>query len=164
MRTAPLLTLDIPPQTGWRWGVRLLGLMAGASLLGWLWQGDAVAVDGVHLAVGIAASGVLLAALGRVDATPCRLGWDGSAWTLEADAGRGAMRASGRLRVTLDVSVAMLLRFEPEAGADAGRPVRWIPVSSRRFPPAQWQALRRTVYSAPPHAGGSPGGDGPRTE
>ena len=156
--------LDIPPQTGWRWAVRLLGLTAGASLLGWLWQVDAVAIDGVHLAVGLVASGVLVVALGRVDATPCRLGWDGSAWRLDADAAQGGVPVSGRLRVMLDLSVAMLLRFEPEdatAGAQSGC---WIPVSSRRLPPAQWQALRRTVYSAPPHAGGPPGGDGPRTE
>lgn len=138
--------------------------MAGSSLLVWMWQADPAALDVARLSTAVAATLALLAALGHVDATPCRLGWDGADWSVDTG-GRGeAQPVRGRLKVMLDLSVAMLLRFQPEDAAAPRRAARWIPVSRRGLPPAQWQALRRTVYSAPPHAGGSPGGDGPRTE
>ena len=162
MRTAPPLTVDIPRQTAWQVGAGLLVLAAAASLLVWALQTDPQARGPVFWLVTMLAVACLVAALGRVSAAPCRLHWDGRAWSAGDGAGRGGALVGGRLRVTLDLSVAMLLRFDGDPGS---RPAaRWIPVSRSGLAPAQWQALRRTVYSSPPHAGGSPGGDGPRTE
>jgi toxin CptA len=65
------------------------------------------------------------------------LAWDGERWSWHGDDGGG----SGRLEKVLDVQARMLLRWHPEGGPSA-----WLWVE-RMAAPADWNALRRAVYS-----------------
>jgi hypothetical protein len=164
VRAAPPLTVDIPRQAVWQIGVGLLVLAAALSWFTWIRQAGPDTAGPAWWVVSGLALAALLAGLSRVVSPPCRLCWDGTAWSAGERAAHVEALPRGRLQVTLDLSVALLLRFEPDTVAGARRAVRWIPVGRAGLPPAQWQALRRTVYSAPPHAGNPHGGDGPRTE
>jgi hypothetical protein len=152
--------VELPRDLAWPLLVAVLVMAAALGLLAWLLGPRGM--DSGAAWMGLAASlACLLLAVPAATAPPSRLRWDGQRWFLGRPG--GAAEAPGCLRVMLDLSWGMLMRFDADSGVSPWRrTVRWLPVR-RACLPASWSVLRRTVYSAPPAAGGT-GGDGPHTE
>ena len=146
MRTAPALTVDVPVPTGWRVGVAGLTALAAAVLTAWT-LAETPDLSPTWFA-GLAVSGgmCLILALRLVWLQPCRLRWDGEQWLIGGAGAPDEQLRPGRLRVMLDLSSAMLLRFD--AAGQGHHVVCWIPVSHAGLG-ARWPAWRLTVYSAP---------------
>jgi toxin CptA len=102
------------------------------------------------LAFGVAAACMAVALLSWLRSPAGALRWDGDAWTWEGPREPEA----GRPAIALDLQARLLLQWRNEAGR-----VRWFWLA-RTSAPADWDALRRAVYSrasAPvPRAGEPP--------
>jgi hypothetical protein len=126
----------------WRGASALIGAAATAVACAWLTQ----SLEGAWLAaIPVACAGlVLTVALARPVAA-FSLRWDTESWQLGPESSRGQEPRAGRVRVALDLGSWLLLRFS----VDSSRRVTWLPVQ-RAGHEADWPALRRTVYGAPP--------------
>ena len=100
----------------------------------------------------VAACGLAAAALWLRSPTGV-LAWEGGAWQWR----QGAAAEAGRPEPALDFQARMLLRWLPAPGGPRWR-TRWMWVE-RRAGAADWDALRRAVYSRASHA--APHGDPP---
>ena len=114
-------------------GAFLLGAwLAGAAAMG-MWTAESAGPDWRH-----AAGWAMLAVVGFSALQQWRssisgdLTWDGSAWRWQQQAGTVA--------VHLDLQRVLLLRWQGESGGC------WLCLE-RNTAPAQWNALRRAVYS-----------------
>ncbi len=114
----------------------LLVLLALAAAVAWTLQSSAfgwrqaLAFGAVLASGGFAGVGWLRSATGV-------LRWDGENWQWQ----EGLEPQAGTLELALDLQSRMLLRWQ-----GAGRTRRWLWVE-RQGAPADWQALRRGVYS-----------------
>lgn len=129
-----------------------LWLLALAVNLAWTLLATA---PGWRQALGfgaVAACGLLAAALWWRSATGT-LAWEGGGWQWRQD---GTAEA-GRPELALDLQARMLLRWLPAQGRARWR-TRWMWVE-RRAAAADWDALRRAVYSRATNA--APHGDPP---
>jgi hypothetical protein len=114
-------------------GLALLGLVGAAAFalqsaqFGWR-QG---------LVIALAAACGALAALGWLRSPPGVLHWNGLAWEWE----ESAAVATGQPSIALDLQSRLLLRWHAAGGAH-----RWLWLQQESVP-ADWEALRRAVYS-----------------
>ena len=79
---------------------------------------------------------------------PMSLRWDTQRWYLSAVPAAGREPRAGRLTISMDLGVWMLLRFVPDDASVFQRGT-WLPVQ-RLGHEAAWHALRCTVYCARP--------------
>jgi hypothetical protein len=79
---------------------------------------------------------------------PVSLRWDTQRWYLGAELAPRREPPAGRLTVSMDLGVWMLLRFVPDDASLFQRGT-WLPVQMRGHE-AAWHALRCTVYCARP--------------
>lgn len=143
--------VDLPVPRGWRVAVIALAGLAAAVLLAWVLAAPPDLSPALMAAVAGLAGACVPVALRLARLGPCRVSWDGEDWRLGAMGAPPDQLRPGRLRVMLDFSGAMLLRFDESRPGRGAR--HWIPVS-RGALGAGWPAWRLTVYSAPhrPHA------------
>jgi hypothetical protein len=137
MRRTPPVRVQLEPQPAVQGVVALIAALAAAGLAGW-------AVSHRESAWALWLLLPLVAAWGWRSAAvlPRRLRWDGQGWWLtEAHA---SAETAVNLVVLIDLDGWLLLRATPGP--------RWLPLS-RRQQPAQWGALRATLFAA--SAGGS---------
>lgn len=115
----------------------LLCWLAGlAALLAWSWQSAAAGWVRAGAFFLLAACGVW-AAFACVRAPRGTLAWTGTGWRWQ-DA---AQEEEGATQLALDLQAALLLRWQSASGG-----VRWFWIE-RDAAPADWDALRRAVYS-----------------
>lgn len=159
MRACAPLTVEVPRDLAWPLFVATLAATAASGVAAWLVQVGAQATA-FGPAVAVAAFCCTVLALPAAAMPPRRLRWDGQRWYVGGPGGLDEQ--AGEVRVMLDLSFMMLLRFEAEGGSWLW-PTCWLAVRRQRLA-APWGDLRRTVYSAPPLLGGMSSGDGPHTE
>jgi hypothetical protein len=144
--------------------------LAAVVTLRWAWLWLAVPLEGLSAWSG---AGWVVAAIGatlcgawvwrHAGSGPVRLSWDGACWHWQAGA---AAPQAGRVRVVFDLGRCLLLAFDPDPPASAGRPqggrAAWPPRrwtawrgSARRWrviDDAAAQAARAALYAAAPAA------------
>jgi hypothetical protein len=140
MHAAPSVSYPVG-RTAWAgWLCALAGFAGLLAVVTWSVQS---ADPGWRHAAGFAA--VLacgcLAARGWQGSPAGVLRWDGAAWQWE----EGARAGTGRPEITLDLQSRMLLRWSAD-GAGTGAATRWFWLE-RKAKEADWDALRRAVYS-----------------
>ncbi len=148
MHASPSFQMTVRCFSVWRVASLLLVVAATGVVAAWaqralepsaMWVGASIAV----LALSSVA---LLAQAWRLQ--PVSLRWDTQRWHLGFPEASGRGPRSGRLAVSMDLGVWMLLRFKPDDASVLHRGT-WLPVQ-RLGHEAAWHALRCTVYCARP--------------
>jgi hypothetical protein len=148
MRAAPPAQAPSDGAGFWQFAQCTLHGLAAGSLVGWLasaWLGSGAAAAALGLTGALTAGA---AAAWFIRPSPCRLVWDGAAWSLH----RAAVPVlPGRPEVMMAFAGWMLLRFTPSPGS--GR-AAWLSLT-RREAGAHWHGLCAAVYAghAPAPAG-----------
>lgn len=156
MQSVPTAIWPRPRCTAWRMLVAGLGLTSLGGLLAWAGslQEWALWPTGAALLVAcLAAAAACEVAFQRPD----ELRFEEGHWWMSD--GLGKPFVPGELTVAMDLSFAMLLRFEADG---RGTSRRWLPVHRPQWG-AAWHPLRLAVYSPRARKGGQHGGDGPQT-
>jgi hypothetical protein len=156
MSAAPAFELTLSGSATERSLVALLGAMAGAAVVAWLWShADARTDFRAHAAwagfaiVGSAAVGGWIAWFVAAP-RPCTLRWHPDRWTW-IDA-RSNVESVGTVEPRLDLGHWMLLALRSPDGA-----LRWATIGRQRAG-AAWHPLRSTLFAPArrtiePHAG-----------
>jgi len=114
-------------------GAALLALAVAAA---WCRQSDALGWRHALVLAALLLAGAL-AARSWLASPRGVLRWDGAQWQWE----QGREVATGRSEIALDLQSRLLVRFHAEGG-----PALWLWVE-REAKSADWEALRRAVYS-----------------
>ena len=136
MHAAPSVTYPVGRSAFAAWLCALAALAGLAVAIAWSVQSGAFGWRQVLAFAAVFACGGLALTAWRRSPTGV-LRWDGAGWSWE----EGTLVAGGHPEIALDLQNRLLLRWQPETGR-----VRWLWLESARDP-AQWEALRRAVYS-----------------
>lgn len=156
VQPVPAVLWPWPPCTVWRVLVAGLALASLGGLLFWVasLQGWVPWPMGAAL---VAAVIFMAPTWAMAFQHPGELRFQDDRWWMPGDSGQALI--PGELTVAMDLSFAMLLRFEADGRANSRR---WLPALRRDWG-AEWHALRLAVYSPRARKGGQHGGDGPHT-
>ena len=133
MRRTPPVVVHLQPQPAVQALVSCIVALASAGIAAWALSHRALAWPAL-LALPLAVWWAWRAAT----VLPRRLRWDGEAWWLDEPGRDDGPRV--QLAVLIDLDAWLLLHASPGP--------RWLPLS-RYQQPAQWTALRATLFSAP---------------